>query len=315
MKSNHSNISSVKPNLFLVGAPKAGTTSIDRLLRKHQDVFLSPIKEPCYFCNDINKQIRKEYLRQEPAINLEDYLSQKEKKLIHLYIINNEKQYIRLFAGSNKSVVGECSTFYLSSKTAASNIYDYNKNSKIIAVLRDPAQRIRSHYDMDRRIGITDKPIIDLLNEELELGEKASLENSRYYIGLSKYKEQLDRYYSYFREDQIHIVQFEKLLKNQEKEIKRLFDFVDIEYNSAIHSLTKENKTEAVRFNKLNYYIYKTGYKPLIIKILQNILPITARRIIKSVYFESDKKSYVNKEEMLEINNIVLQQGLNDIIT
>lgn len=315
MKSNPSNIRSVKPNLFLVGAPKAGTTSIDRLLRKHQDVFLSPIKEPCYFCSDINKQIRKEYLRQEPAINLEHYLSQKEKKLIHLYIINDEKQYNRLFADSNKSVVGECSTFYLSSKTAASNIYNYNKNSKIIAVLRDPAQRIRSHYDMDRRIGITDKPIIDLLNEEVELGEKASLENCRYYIGLSKYKEQLERYYSYFREDQIHIVQFEKLLKNQEKEIKSLFDFVDIEYNSALHSLTKENKTEAVRFNKLNYYIYKTGYKPLIIKILQNILPITARRIIKSVYFESDKKSYVNKEEMLEINNIVLQQGLNDIIT
>ncbi|MEW8625382.1 MAG: sulfotransferase [Candidatus Thiodiazotropha sp.] len=311
--SSLSNIETTKVNLFLVGAPKAGTTSIDRLLRKHDDVYLSPIKEPCYFCSDINKQIRTEYLRQAPVINLEKYLSEKEKKIIHLYIIDNEKQYNKLFASSNQSVVGECSTFYLSSKIAASNIYNYNKNSKIIAVLRDPAQRIRSHYDMDRRIGITDKPIVELLNAEIKLGKKASLENCRYYIGLSKYREQLDRYYRYFPKDQIHVVHFEKLLNNQEKEIQRLFEFINIEYNPTLHKLTKENKTEAVRFNKLNYYIYKSGLKPLLIKALKNVLPKNTRKTIKSVYFQSNKKSYVTQEEMSEINKIVLQQGLNEI--
>ncbi|MCG7896825.1 MAG: sulfotransferase [Candidatus Thiodiazotropha weberae] len=311
--SKHSDISSAKVNLFLVGAPKAGTTSIDRLLRKHHDVYLSPIKEPCYFCNDINKQIRTEYARQAPVINLENYLSQKDKNIIHLYIIENENHYNKLFTSSNQSVVGECSTFYLSSKIAASNIYHYNKNSKIIAVLRDPAQRIRSHYDMDRRIGITDKPIVDLLNEEIKLGKKASLENCRFYIGLSKYREQLDRYYRYFPQDQIYVVHFEELLKNQDEEIKKLFHFIDIEYNSALHKLTKENKTEAVRFNKLNHYIYKSGLKPLLIKTLKNTLPKATRNTIKSVYFERAKQSYVDKEEMSEINKIVLQQGLNDL--
>ena len=46
-----------KPNVFLVGAPKAGTTSLARVLAAHPDFYMSPIKEPCHFCTDVRQQM------------------------------------------------------------------------------------------------------------------------------------------------------------------------------------------------------------------------------------------------------------------
>jgi len=39
----------VMPNFFIVGAAKAGTTSLYSYLRRHPDVYMSPIKEPHWF--------------------------------------------------------------------------------------------------------------------------------------------------------------------------------------------------------------------------------------------------------------------------
>src|SRR4051812_38262537 len=44
------------PNLFLVGAPKAGTTSLYHYLDQHPEIFMSPIKEPCYFASELRPE-------------------------------------------------------------------------------------------------------------------------------------------------------------------------------------------------------------------------------------------------------------------
>ena len=61
-------------NLFLIGAPKAGTTSIDTFLRAHPQVFMSPIKEPSHFSPDVNTQTRGELARQS-TLDLKRYLA------------------------------------------------------------------------------------------------------------------------------------------------------------------------------------------------------------------------------------------------
>src|SRR3546814_20930244 len=61
------------------------------------------------------------------------------------------EHYQRLFGrAAGQPVIGECSTFYFSSKVAARNIHAYNPEARIMALLRDPVARIRSHYEMDR---------------------------------------------------------------------------------------------------------------------------------------------------------------------
>ena len=43
-----------KPNFFIIGAPKCGTTALSEYLRSHPSVLISEPKEPHYFSTDID---------------------------------------------------------------------------------------------------------------------------------------------------------------------------------------------------------------------------------------------------------------------
>jgi hypothetical protein len=90
---------SPKATFFLVGAPKAGTTSVDRVLRRHEDVFLSPIKEPCHFCSDINAQIAQS-LNRKDRIDLRSYLASPTREIVHLAHVASADDYARLYEGA-----------------------------------------------------------------------------------------------------------------------------------------------------------------------------------------------------------------------
>ena len=51
--SSRPQLSAVRPNFFIVGAPKCGTSSLHEYLRRHPDVFLPEFKEPKFFCTDL----------------------------------------------------------------------------------------------------------------------------------------------------------------------------------------------------------------------------------------------------------------------
>ena len=52
-----------EPNFFIVGAPKAGTTSLYHYLDQHPDIYMSPIKEPCFFSSEIRPENFEAHLR------------------------------------------------------------------------------------------------------------------------------------------------------------------------------------------------------------------------------------------------------------
>jgi len=69
-----------KPNVFIVGAAKCGTTAPYEYLRRHPDIYMSPEKEPAYFCPDLHKQRRSE----------EEYLqlfAEADKKLFDITVV------------------------------------------------------------------------------------------------------------------------------------------------------------------------------------------------------------------------------------
>jgi len=55
------------PNFFLVGAPKAGTTSLYHYLDQHPEIYMSPIKEPCFFSTEIRDEVLDPKLRRRAA--------------------------------------------------------------------------------------------------------------------------------------------------------------------------------------------------------------------------------------------------------
>ena len=63
-----------KVDIFIVGAPKAGTTSLYHYLDQHSDIFMSSRKEIDYFSNNdlLNEKL---YYDTDIVDNLEDYHS------------------------------------------------------------------------------------------------------------------------------------------------------------------------------------------------------------------------------------------------
>src|SRR3954462_962523 len=98
------------PNLFIVGAPKCGTTAWVEYLRTHPDIFFPDSKEDCFFALDLPR----------------------------FRFIHSETEYSKLFAGSGDTkIVGEASAMYLFSEAAADAIRRYNPSSKILIFLRE----------------------------------------------------------------------------------------------------------------------------------------------------------------------------------
>jgi Sulfotransferase domain len=107
-----------KPNFFMVGAPKCGTTALYQYLSPHPNIFLSKLKEPHFFAKDLGTY---------PAV----------KTLEH---------YAELFAKSTSEHlrVGEASVYYLRSSVAIPNIHEFNPEARIIAMLRNPVDLVHS---------------------------------------------------------------------------------------------------------------------------------------------------------------------------
>jgi len=297
---------SIKPNFFIVGAAKAGTTSIEKLLRNHPDIYISPIKEPNYFCDDIRKMIEAESSRQQKGLTFESVLLKAKKKSVHMFNVTNQNDYEKLFLeAKNKKAVGECSTFYLPSKVAAKNIFNYNPNAKIIIITRNPFDRIISHYDMDIRIGITREKLKVLLEHEVSLGEQANYENSRFYLGASNYENQINEYQRYFSEKNVLILTFEDLINSQKNTIKNLLNFLELETSKIDLKLSKENEAKTAKYELLNYILYKTSIKSFILNNLAGIMPQGLKNKLKEFFFTDIKKSNVSTEDIEYLNEIL----------
>lgn len=109
-----------KPDFFLVGAPKCGTTALSEYLREHPQVFMSTPKEPHYFATDFPG------LRY--VTDLKDY----------------ERQFSRF--GPPAVVAGEASPGYLVSREAVGRIRAYNPAARLIVTLRNPLDLLVSYH-------------------------------------------------------------------------------------------------------------------------------------------------------------------------
>ena len=114
----------MKPNFFIAGGSKCGTTNISYYLNEHPEVFISKLNEPYYFCKcDVPENFERTSM------------------------IKNWKEYQRLFNKTeNYKAVGEASSVYLHCPHAAEEIKNACPDSKIIISVRNPIDRAHSSY-------------------------------------------------------------------------------------------------------------------------------------------------------------------------
>ena len=182
------------PNFIVIGAGKCGTTSLYHYLNQHPQVYVCPQKETYFF---VPEPIRSKFKPWGAVTNLDDYA--------HLFT-----------NASDKSVIGEISTRYYQHPETAREIYSTLPHVKIIAILRDPASRAFSDYQMHFRKG----------NEKQDFARLINPDNR--FIKSGFYYSELIPYFKVFKHEQIKIFMFADLVKDPNNFMRDFFEFIQV---------------------------------------------------------------------------------------
>lgn len=212
-----------RPDFFIVGAPKAGTTSLHAYLRAHPHVFMPVAKELHYFGSDLR------FLRT-------DRLS--------------ESEYLGFFARVPETAirVGEASVRYLMSRVAASEIAAFRPDAAIVVMLRNPVDAMLAMHgeylfsgvedvrdfraaldaEQDRRVGKRIPPATNVVEDLL-------------YRDAVQYADQIERYLRAFGE-RVHVVLFDDFAEDTSSAYEAVQRFLGLEYHAAELTIVNPRK-------------------------------------------------------------------------
>lgn len=248
-----------KPDFFIVGAGKAGTTALYHYLSQHPDVFMPTIKEPHYFCSD--------YHLQHPGTVFSRF--------------TDEATYLTLFsdAGSKKRA-GEASPTYLSSQVAAQNIYQFNPDAQIIMMLRSPIDTMYSAYHQFRFGQVEPLPTFEAAiaaQEDRRAGRQLP-KNLRVspamllYVDMVSYTAQIKRYFEYFPREQVHIIIFDDFKSDSAARFKEVLEFLEVSTNFTT-AFTPVNTSKTYRIAWLQQLLYNPP--SWLISLARTVEPVT----------------------------------------
>lgn len=200
------------PNLFIVGAPRTGTTSLYNYLGGHPDIYMPPFKEPHFFARvELGGSATTPFFKS-------------------LMAFRNEQDYLQLFdRAGTKPVVGEASAHYLFDQLAPLRIHEKVPDAKIIMCLRDPVQRAYSHHSLATQVGIERKPFYEALVEDYARPTKV-VGQARLYVESGLYYEQVKRYLGVFGFDRVHIYLYEDFASDTVGVVRDVCEFLELPF-------------------------------------------------------------------------------------
>ena len=237
-----------KPNFFIVGAPKCGTTSLHEYLQRHPDVFMPFFKEPHFFGSDLVGSRFRQF-RGKPD------------------------RYLKLFRDAlGEKRIGESSPWYLASGRAAEEIHGYDPAAKIIIMLRNPIDMMYSMWSQFRYSG----------NEQIESFEEAlAAEADRrarrrirraahcitglYYREMARFAEQVPRYFDRFGRENVLVIIFDDFRADTPVTFRAVVDFLEVDSNYNI-TFDVRNPNKEVRLEWLQKLIVGSGFSLMLLK-------------------------------------------------
>ncbi|HSS98939.1 MAG TPA: sulfotransferase domain-containing protein [Terriglobales bacterium] len=215
------------PDLIIIGAQKAGTTSLFHYLLQHPQLVPSSIKEVHYFDGGLN-----------PAV---DTFQKGERWYRAHFPLAARCQ--------NGSKVFEASPFYLFHPLVPERMAAVVPKAKLIVLLRNPTDRAISHYFHARRVGYEDLPIDQALRAE-ESRVRGLVERQQWkdptlrhytYKARGRYAEQLERFMGKFPRNQLLVLNSERLACEPERVLRSVFEFAEIDSAFQIKNLQRKN--------------------------------------------------------------------------
>lgn len=237
-----------KPNFFIVGAAKAGTTALYAMLSEHPEVYMCPIKEPHHFASEIRSEKLRPILRKRYALtNIARYIERGMPYPLHSLLVQDRKDYEDLFRYSGEALaVGEASPSYLHSPVAAAQIHAYNPGARIVVILREPVSRLQSHYLMEKRMGMTNESLSNAIQHDQQIKDR-TWGSAALYTELGCYSDDLKRYMDIFPPEQILVLWFEQLVEDPNAVYQQLCNFLQIRHHKPDLVGKRHNASEVPR--------------------------------------------------------------------
>lgn len=237
------------PSFLVIGAAKAGTTSLHHYLAQHPEISMCPYKEPHFFSSDP----------------------------IHA---RGLEWYKGLFAGIDRGrACGEASTSYSrwpQTREAPRRIHACMPDAKLIYLVREPVARIESEC------------MQALKYERYVLGEQvlprsidAMVDSLPLLVRSSEYIEQIERYLQYFARDQLLVVLQEDLAQAPRQTLARIFRFLEVDPLARVDTSTRHNQTETFTRGLANEYVGELVHRVPTLDRIARIIPRSIKDRVK----------------------------------
>jgi hypothetical protein len=221
------------PDFFLIGACRGGTTAMFDVLSQHPEVFIPWVKEPHFF------------LSPEEREGLAPPRRHDLRRWKFADPVSDPHQYLALFASAaGQRAVGEASTGYLASPTAARRIRESLPNAKLVTILRDPVERAHSHYWFDVMWDFAPAPTF----ERSLAREDTPRPFGHFHHGL--YHAHLSAYFDLFSREQIRVYLYEDWRDSPRELLRDLFEFLGVDADF-VPAVPARNVTAAPRSRRL----------------------------------------------------------------
>lgn len=291
------------PNLFIIGAQRAATTSLHLTLNAHPDIFMSQIKEPQYFTSELLKK----------SGDLDSYNNYISKGQYRVY-----NKYISLFKGVKKEkIIGE-SSHYMYRYGNAKIIKEFNSKAQIIMCIRNPFERLYSEYSLllnnDKTTLSYDEFVLFELNR-YRSGQRSKLHKGLYVDSINEYRREFS---------EVYLLEFEELMKNSQRELSKIFNFLKVEDRSKeiafldVKSVIPNNLKRIIHLSKRNFLsnellklarkLLKRSQRKLIVENISMRVKQDSGQFPKTIYYDELVDFYQN-----DIHNLseILRKDIN----
>lgn len=199
------------PTFLVIGAYKAGTTSLYHYLRAHPQVFMTETKETFYFSD-------------EAYHNGQDWY---------------EAQFA---AGADALARGEASTAYSAwpyFQHVPERASELVPDVRIIYLLRHPIERLLSQYRFDARMWRDHRPIDEAVLDETK------------YVSRSRYAMQIDRWLAHYPRENLLLLTTEELRDNRQQSLRRVYEFIGVDGDFVPPHINREhNRRQDLRADR-----------------------------------------------------------------
>ena len=261
-------------DFMIIGAMKSGTSTLTKILSMHPEVCFCREREPHFFSKTPDWKA-----------NLEDYKN--------------------LYNPQEEQICGESSTTYTCypefNKNIWDDLYEFNPQLKLIYIMRDPVDRILSHYMHNYLRGYTSEPL-----------EKAILSKSTY-INRTRYWVQIRPYLDVFGKEQVLLLTFEELIANKKMTLNKIADFLDID-GAKFYDFENVHANKSVGETKPDVRIDNLR-KSNIVNLLKPFVPKSLRGLTSNFLYKLTEKKFNSRPKISDhLKSVIWDLLILDIL-